>query len=82
MQRVSSSRLPAFKETVMGAMSRLVELDSSATAGIILSSFPTEHAAAVRQLQGSPQLQYKYLKAALQVCPHADAIVIRGTTYK
>lgn len=51
----------------MDAMPQLVERDSSATAGIILSSFPQEHAAAVRQLQGSPHLQYKYLKAALQV---------------
>ena len=67
MRRVSHSRLPAFKATVMDAMPRLVERDSSATAGIMLSSFPQEHAAAVRQLQGSPNLQYKYLKAALQV---------------
>ena len=51
----------------MDAMPRLVELDSAATAGIILSSFPQEHAAAVKQLQGSPLLQYKYLKSALQV---------------
>ena len=72
MQRVSHLRLPAFKATVMDAMPQLVELDSSATAGIILSSFPQEHAVAVRQLQGSPHLQYKYLRAALQVkflCP-------------
>lgn len=67
MRRVSHTRLPAFKATVMDAMPRLVERDSSATAGIMLSSFPQEHAAAVRQLQGSPNLQYKYLKAALQV---------------
>ena len=53
----------------MEAMPRLVELDSAATAGIILSSFPQEHAAAVKQLQGSPLLQYKYLKSALQVRP-------------
>ena len=51
----------------MDAMPQLVERDSSATAGIMLRSFPQEHAAAVRQLQGSPNLQYKYLKAALQV---------------
>jgi hypothetical protein len=67
MQQVPHSRLPAFKATVMDAMPQLVELDSSAIAGIIHSSFPQEHAAAVRQLQGSPQLQYRYLKAALQV---------------
>ena len=77
VQRVSHLRLPAFKATVMDAMPQLVELDSSATAGIILSSFPQEHAAAVRQLQGSPHLQYKYLKAALQVkilCPCSSKI--------
>ena len=67
MQRVSHMRLSAFKAMVMEAMPRLVELDSSATAGIILSSFPQEHAAAIKQLQGSPLLQYKYLKSALQV---------------
>ena len=67
MRKVSHTRLAAFKAVVMDAMPRLVERDSSATAGIMLSSFPQEHAAAVRQLQGSPNLQYKYLKAALQV---------------
>ncbi len=67
VRKVSHTRLPAFKANVMDAMPRLVERDSSATAGIMLSSFPQEHAAAVRQLQGSPKLQYKYLKAALQV---------------
>lgn len=77
VQRVSHLRLPAFKATVMDAMPRLVELDSSATAGIVLSSFPQEHAAVVRQLQGSPHLQYRYLKAALQVkilCPCSSKI--------
>ena len=73
VRKVSHTRLPAFKATVMGAMPRLVERDSSATAGLVLSSFPQEHAAAVRQLQGSPNLQYMYLKAALQVGPkHHD----------
>lgn len=67
VRKVSHMRLPAFKATVMDVMLRLVERDSSATAGIVLSSFPQEHAAAVRQLQGSPNLQYMYLKAALQV---------------
>ncbi len=85
MQRVSHTRLSAFKATVMEAMSRLVELDSAATAGIMLSSFPQEHAAAVKQLQGSPLLQYKYLKSALQVrsaggpwhgCPMGRALTI------
>ena len=69
VRKVSHTRLPAFKAVVMDAMPRLVERDSSATAGIVLSSFPQEHAAVVRQLQGSPNLQYMYLKAALQVGP-------------
>ena len=64
----------------MDAMPQLVERDSSATAGIMLSSFPQEHAAAVRQLQGSPHLQYKYLKAALQVTATGHRALVYTST--
>jgi hypothetical protein len=60
-------RAAAFKAAVVAAMGRLVQADSTAAARLILRSFPGDHAEVVDSLRRSPQLQYRYLKGAMQV---------------
>ena len=44
------------------------QADSRAAAELVLCSFPGDHPDVVASLEGTPWLQYLYLKSAIQVC--------------
>ena len=61
-------RAGAFRGAVLGSIADLAKGEPQEAAALVLERFPEEHAAVVHSLQDQPELQYKYLQGATQVC--------------
>ncbi|KAK9804391.1 hypothetical protein WJX72_010740 [[Myrmecia] bisecta] len=74
----SAERLGRFRAAVLAAMPRLTQADGQATAALVLERFPEQQKAVIMALQDSPELQYKYLRGALQAAQAQQAAAAEG----
>ena len=61
------ARQAAFRHAVLASAADLVGADPFEAALLVLQRFPEDHAHVVGALGSQPELQYHYLRAALQV---------------
>ena len=61
------ARRAAFHHAVLAGAASLVGADPFEAALLVLQRFPEDHARVVGALGSQPELQYRYLRAALQV---------------
>ena len=73
-------RRAAFRRAVLAGAASLVGADPLEAALLVLQRFPEDHASVVGALGSQPELQYRYLRAALQVgwCA-GDAALLSGS---
>ena len=65
------ARRAAFHHAVLAGAASLVGADPFQAALLVLQQFPADHAQVVGALGSQAELQYRYLRAALQVGLHA-----------
>lgn len=70
----------AFRQAVLAGAASLVGADPLEAALLVLQRFPEDHAHVVGALGSQPELQYRYLRAALQVGVRAgDEALLSGS---
>ena len=65
--RLQTPARNAFRAAVLDSMGRLVDADAPAAAALVLAHFANDHAAVVSSLEPTPELQYEYLKARVEL---------------
>ncbi len=71
-------RAAAFRGAVLGSIGDLAKTEAYEAAALVLERFPEEHAAVVQSLKDQPELQYKYLQGATQVCHASSTLIFDG----